>query len=287
MRVPLAPLKAEADALAAASSRFTVNSGAASPSRTGTAGRRRAGAGEHFWQYREFSQEDGAERIDWRRSARSDKLFVRETELETARTFLFWIDPSQGFHWTSDRDTPRKSSRAAVLFMALGARLAKNGEMCGALGGPRAPIGGPRSTLRAMEDLWTLTPVSDFPKPPRNRATALIASDFYDPIETWRNRLLPVAEKCSSGVLLTVSDPIELSYPFEGRVRFRSPGAKPSQLLGRAENVREEYLERMAENRHNMQALATELGWRIVNHTTNDLPGPALNSLTESIVVTA
>ena len=37
---------------------------------------------------------DTAQRIDWRRSARGDDVFVRETELETARTFLFWCDPS-------------------------------------------------------------------------------------------------------------------------------------------------------------------------------------------------
>ena len=36
-------------------------------------GRRRAGQGEAFWQYRDHRPEDGARLVDWRRSARGDR----------------------------------------------------------------------------------------------------------------------------------------------------------------------------------------------------------------------
>ena len=47
-------------------------------------GRRRAGQGEAFWQYRDHRAEDGARLVDWRRSARGDRFFVREREREAA-----------------------------------------------------------------------------------------------------------------------------------------------------------------------------------------------------------
>ena len=43
----------------------------------GLHGRRRAGPGESFWQFRPFVTGEAAARIDWRRSARDDRLYVR------------------------------------------------------------------------------------------------------------------------------------------------------------------------------------------------------------------
>src|SRR6201988_148081 len=52
----------------------------------GLHGRRRAGSGENFWQYRRFISGEPASRVDWRRSARDDHLYVREREWEAAHT---------------------------------------------------------------------------------------------------------------------------------------------------------------------------------------------------------
>jgi uncharacterized protein (DUF58 family) len=52
----------------------------------GLHGRRRAGPGENFWQYRHFLSGEPARRVDWRRSARDDQLYVREQEWEAAHT---------------------------------------------------------------------------------------------------------------------------------------------------------------------------------------------------------
>ena len=104
-QAPLPQLKAEAAALADSIGTLTTRARAASAAHLGSAGRRRSGTGENFWQYRRHTAEDGAERIDWRRSAREQNLFVRETELETARTFLFWVDPNPGFNWSSTEKT--------------------------------------------------------------------------------------------------------------------------------------------------------------------------------------
>ena len=52
----------------------------------GLHGRRRAGPGENFWQYRRFVSGEPASRVDWRRSARDDHLYVREQEWEAAHT---------------------------------------------------------------------------------------------------------------------------------------------------------------------------------------------------------
>src|SRR3954466_8776711 len=58
----------------------------------GVHGRRRAGPGETFWQFRPFVAGEAAQRIDWRRSARDDRLYVREREWEAAHSIWLWMD---------------------------------------------------------------------------------------------------------------------------------------------------------------------------------------------------
>ena len=60
----------------------------------GVHGRRRAGPGETFWQFRPFVSGEPASRVDWRRSAREDHAFVREREWEAAQTLWLWFDRS-------------------------------------------------------------------------------------------------------------------------------------------------------------------------------------------------
>ncbi len=52
----------------------------------GDHGRKRAGPGESFWQYRPYSFGDSTQRIDWHKSARSDRIYIRENEWEAANT---------------------------------------------------------------------------------------------------------------------------------------------------------------------------------------------------------
>jgi len=67
----------------------------------GLHGRRRAGPGENFWQYRRFVSGEPAQHVDWRRSARDDHLYVREREWEAAHTVWLWVDLSLSMRFRS------------------------------------------------------------------------------------------------------------------------------------------------------------------------------------------
>ena len=78
----------------------------------GLHGRRRAGSGENFWQYRRFVSGEPARRVDWRRSARDDHLYVREQEWEAAHTVWIWPDRSPSMEFASRARAARPSSTA-------------------------------------------------------------------------------------------------------------------------------------------------------------------------------
>ena len=265
--ISLSTLRADAEALARQLPGLSLQAAAADIIHPGAAGRKRAGSGEQFWQYRRYAQTDAADRIDWRRSARGDEYFVRETELETARTVLFWTDPHAGFDWSSDPGRETKADRARTVMLALAILLAKDGERIGLLSGTRPASLGKAAADRVAEDLLSVQ--SPQIEPPRGQSMAVIASDFYDGVDAWRSRLAPLAARCREGVLLAVSDPIEHDFPFRGRTRFSRPGTPLDRLFGRAETVRDTYLERLTRHEADLQALAASMGWALIRHRTD------------------
>src|SRR5436305_10684674 len=85
----------------------------------GLHGRRRAGSGENFWQYRRFVSGEPASRVDWRRSARDEHLYVREREWEAAHTVWIWSDRSESMAYRSNLAIEPKLDRDLVLAFVL------------------------------------------------------------------------------------------------------------------------------------------------------------------------
>src|SRR5215208_7558788 len=97
----------------------------------GLHGRRRAGPGENFWQYRRFLWGEPARRVDWRRSARDDHLYVREQEWEAAHTVWLWPDRSPSMNFASPQALKSKLERALIVTFALAELLVAGGERVG------------------------------------------------------------------------------------------------------------------------------------------------------------
>ena len=244
----------------------------------GDHGRRRSGMGETFWQYRPYSPSDSARSIDWRRSARSDSTFVRETEWEAANSVYFWRDGSPGMGFSSGTH-PTKQDRATVLLMATASLLMQAGERCAVIGESEHPragrVGLDRITRRLAGSPGELASLSA--KLPKH-ARMVIASDFLDGADAWRPRLATLAARPASGVLVQVIDPAERSFPYRGRVQLRLPGLEPL-LVGRAERAAERYRAKFEAHCEAVSALARRMGWPLVVHQTDRPATQALASI--------
>ncbi len=247
----------------------------------GVHGRRRAGPGEAFWQFRDHRPEDGAKLVDWRRSARGERLYVREREKEAAQSAFFWLDPSPGFDWKSDGPWPTKRWRALSLSLAIAILFARGGERVGALG-----VGPPRTGQRAVDRLALDLAGSRIAAPPAppSRAAVIYASDFYTPTDVWKERLRAAAAAGATGVLLMIADPAEEDFPFRGRTRFEEPGGGSLHaLFGRAEAAQEEYNRRLAAHRAAMRSIAQAHGFIAVLHRTDRSAAPALSMMVAAL----
>lgn len=247
----------------------------------GVHGRRRPGQGDAFWQFRPYLPGDAASRVDWRQSAKSDRLFVRETEWEAAQTVALWCQGGPGMDWRSDRMLPTKRTRAELLMLALASLLFRGGERVRLFGLPRAFTG--RGSLPILaHSLSRQAETAEDHRIPRHSRAVLIG-DFLAPLEETRRVVAQLATATVQGHVLQVLDPAEETLPFTGRVRFRGVGAAEEALVPRVEGVRALYEDRLARHREGLAALAAASGWSFATHRTDQPPETALLALHERL----
>jgi uncharacterized protein (DUF58 family) len=235
----------------------------------GTHGRRRAGPGETFWQFRHFDVNDSASSIDWRRSAASDQLFVREREWEAAHTVWLWVDLSPSMHFRSSLAKVTKESRAVVLSLALTELLSRAGERVGLLGG--VPFIGRNAGRKVAEVLLRQTEDASLPPPARlsRFSECLLFSDFLEPVNETVERMQTIAAQGVRGHLVQILDPAEETLPYSGRTEFAASEGSARIIAGRAESMRNEYQKRMERHRIDLTEAARRLGWSFVVHHTD------------------
>ncbi len=251
----------------------------------GVHGRRRVGQGETFWQFRRYEWGDSTQLIDWRQSAKSQPVYVRENEWEAAQSVWLWRDGSPSMAYRSSENVPTKRERAELLLLALASLLIRGGEHVALLGAGMPPTAGRRIVVR----LWTLLEAAEraddarvslpaFELLPRYGRLVLIG-DFLSPLEDTRRAIGAFADLGVRGHLLQILDPAEETLPFTGRIRFDGTEDEGNVLIGRVESMRGGYLDELARHNRGVEALAKSVGWGYALHHTNRPPETALLTL--------
>jgi len=234
-------------------------------------GRRRAGPGETFWQFRPFVAGEAPGRIDWRRSARDDHFYIREREWEAAHTVWLSADLSRSMDFRSKLALASKRDRAVVLLLALGDLLAAAGERIGLLG-LSDPVLSRNAAERLAETLTHFdTEQPAFPSAMRlsRFADLVVIGDFLDPIDEIEARLADYARHGATVHLVEIRDPVEEIFPYAGRTEFRDPETGALYTIGRAEQIGEEYRNRLMARREALAATSRRLGWSYLTHRTD------------------
>lgn len=245
----------------------------------GEHGRRRAGLGDDFWQYRPAQTGDSKRMIDHRRSARGDVQYVREREWQIAQSVMLWVDQGASMRFSSDRNLPTKVDRARLLGLATAILLVRGGERVGLTGTTLPPRRGNEQILRLTQALSQDTEV-DY-APPEHRAMipharAVFISDFLGDMSEVELALTKAADRGVRGVLLQVLDPSEENFPYRGRTIFESVAGTLRHETLKAGDLRDRYLERLARRKDDLHQLCRATGWQLGLHHTGDSAQAAL-----------
>lgn len=244
----------------------------------GEHGRRRAGIGDEFWQFRPAHAGDEARAIDWRRSARADQHFVREKEWHAAQSVHLWVDDARSMEFTGDTGRTTKADRARLLALALSVLLIRAGERVGLTDPIAPPRSGEAQLVRLAQILTAPASAADYGAPQASAvlagARAVFVSDFLgDPAEVER-AVAKAADRGVRGALLQVLDPVEEVFPYDGRTIFESMTGAIRHETRQAGDLRERYRVRLADRKAALALLASRTGWQVMTHHT-DQPAQA------------
>ena len=248
----LPPLMVAADRLAASVS-------------LGVHGRRKAGIGESFWQFRRYrSATIASAAIDWRQSAKSQHLFVREREWEAAQTVWFWRDAIAGHairvrrrHQAATAPIcccwrwPRCWCAAASAWRLLG-----DGRRAGRLA-PGADAHRPCAARSASGRATRALP----PDAPIARGAQFVwFSDFLAPHGEIERDAPAVARRAWSAIWCASSIRRKRIFPIPAAPVSKCRAATRARSFGRAESVRGAYRARFNAHGETDRALARTAG---------------------------
>ncbi len=251
----------------------------------GVHGRRRAGVGETFWQFRTFTPGESTSQIDWRRSARDDRVYIREREWEAAHTVWIWMDRSASMDFASNLARQSKLDRALTLGLAAADLLVRGGERVGIPGLTR-PLASRAIVDRLAEALLEEAARPDHVAaelPPavalEPRTQVLFISDFLSDASEIEANLKSLGARGARGHLVMVTDPVEETFPFSGHLELTHADGPARLRLGDAQSIRDLYISRLAEHRDRLRNACRQRGWTFAIHHTDRPASEALLGL--------
>ncbi len=258
----------------------------------GVHGRRRVGQGETFWQFRRYQAGDCRQSIDWRQSAKSSLVYVRENEWEAAQSVWMWRDCSPSMNYRSSKKLPRKVSRASLLLLGLTSLLVRGGERVALLGSGIAPAPG-RPALRRMAatveaeipGLGDIPDSANLPgvEPLPRYGCVVLIGDFLAPMEDTGKLIDYFTARGLRGHMLKVMDPAEETLPFSGRVLFEGMENEAEIIVPRVEAVRDKYRAGVEAHNRGLASMAGRVGWTFAVHRTDHPPETALMALFQAL----
>lgn len=249
----------------------------------GVHGRRRVGPGETFWQFRRYERGDAATMIDWRASAKSTRLYVRENEWEAAESVWLWADGSASMRFSSRLAPTTKLERTQLMVMALAVLLVRGGENIALLGHDRRPRTGSvtltRFATRLVRDEDGEPASLPVPEILPRYARLVLVGDFLSPLDRLGAMIRHFAGSGVIGHMIQVLDPAEETLPYAGRILFDGPEGEGTMLASRTEALREDYAGRLAAHRAELSRMTRAANWTFTTHHTDKAIHAALLSL--------
>jgi uncharacterized protein (DUF58 family) len=231
--------------------------------------------------------------IDWRLSARRDRVFVREFENESAFSVLFLLDGSASMAYGSVPDNHTKFSYAKRLVSHLGAFFLNQRDRvhfaCLAAevrhhARREAPVILPGQLVERLAPLCASGTLS-LPQAVRNSGggdsgsgLVFLFSDFVDPffLQDEPRAFFDPGKKTL--VLVRVNDPAEVAFPFHRYRRFRDPETE-ALLLTDPSRVREAYRAAFARHTAGLYAFCRKYGARFISVDTGQPLETALDGI--------
>ena len=193
----------------------------------------RAGQSDRFWQHRLYQSHDAVKDIDWRHSARTTDLYVRQTHQTATYQLQLYLLTSPSMRYRSGTAWMTKLAYAQTLFAAIGLYFLACGYHCRLNDFPTIrSVYQFKNWCHLLEKLPENFNLTHLGAPPRSSANphtnpgqkicSVILSDFL-PLTDILSLTLPTLPRNKQTILYRLQDPAEAQLPIEGNISLTTP----------------------------------------------------------------
>lgn len=218
------------------------------------------GHGDDFWQYRNFENLEAANLIDWRISAKSDKLFVREFERQSPMQLSIWCDFSeQMFFCGKNRATKAKIGVIIALSLFFG------------FTSHRIIIKNENKIINKAND-FAQNIVQIGKNFPHNFAALpyIIIFDGLIELNKLSDLIAKAKHNSASLFFIIINDKSEIEFDFTGDLEFQNYNDESKIHIQDCEIIREQYKIKMSQYFKSLEEIVSNAGFSYFNLKTDD-----------------
>ncbi len=255
---------------------------------------RRSGSGERFWQFRHYDPSDRPQDIDWRQTAKTDNVYVKQKEMQRSQTFLFWSKTASSMDWVGEYGPKRqtKMDTSQIITLALAIIAKRSGELIRHIEKPGQ--GGRTDQVLHEIALGVSGEPEQFGKQlvninnlscPQN-SMAILSGDFIEPFEDIEHSVKSLSTIVRKGTIIQILDPNEVELPYTGRVDFQSPMDMhiDHQNIDNVRDIRTTYEERIRLHQKHIKDLCRATGWLYFFHRTDWPITPTISKIWQYLI---
>lgn len=244
-----------------------------------------AGKGENFWQFKEYTPEESITNIDWRKSASSKKILIRQNEEELAKTIYFFYDKSLSMNYQSDESVHNKLFYSALLTLTLCKLFSKNKEEIYIFNGLNKPINCSNNINNFDTNFLKNTKKHSYPDISsfKDQSLCIFFSDFLYDNNRLKEIILRFKNKRILGHLVQVLDPMEVDFKLNHNTLLQDMETNETMMLDYGDNFLNDYKKKLSDLQKDLKKICTNSGWKYSKFCTNQDAGKFLINLIKTI----
>lgn len=190
----------------------------------GTKWSRKIGVGQEFSQYRPYSQGDDLRRLDWKMYGKTERFYIKESDIETDISISFFLDDSPSMKYEEGDWSKFNLSKAMIGTLAFIAN--HNGDQFALhTSSSNSKLGqGPKHWLGFLKQLYECQaahqePLSKFTG--KRHEVVVVFTDLYDQSGQLMKTIKSFKTKNNEVIVFHVLGPQEESMEMTGSIAFK------------------------------------------------------------------
>ena len=246
-----------------------------------------AGKGENFWQFKEYTQGESVLNIDWRKSASSQKILVKQNEKELSKTIYLYFDRSNSMNYKSKSVNYNKFFFSALLTITLCKLFSGNKEKVFIFNSENKPINCSTNINNFNKSFLLNKKQHSFPKINhfKDKSLCIFFSDFLFDSAELKSLLAKFKKKEIQGYIIQVLDPMEVNFKLSSTSLLNDLETNENIIFDKDKDIESEYSKKLKDLENNLKNIASYSNWKYYRFSTDNDVSKFLISLSKSILI--